>query len=115
MKNQSTRPYRSLRVRARRVRHLERLSVSAVHMAILHSDRMASLKAMASAIARDESLSAEHHALLRGFEQLSQNYASDARMEMELLMIVQKRHTPEWEDLERRYVAPPQDAGVRSV
>ena len=115
MKNQSTQYYRSLKVRARRVRHLERLSASAVHMAIRHSERMASLKAMASAIARDESLSAERHALLRGFEQLSQNYASDARMEMELLMIAQKRHTPEWAGLERRYVEPSCDAGMRGV
>jgi hypothetical protein len=115
MRNRSTRPYRSPKVRARRVRHLERLSVSAVHMAIRHSERMASLKAMASAIARNESLSDDRHALLRGFEQLSQNYASDARMEMELLMIAQTRHTPEWAGLERRYVEPPHGTGVRGV
>jgi hypothetical protein len=65
MKNQSTRRYRSPKVRARRVRHLERLSVSAVHMAIRNNERMASLKAMASAITCDESLSDDRRALLR--------------------------------------------------
>ena len=82
-------------------------------MAIRHSQQMASLKAMATAIVRDESPSDERNALLRGFEQLTQRYASDARMEMELILIAQKRYTPEWAELEQRYFEQPHEIGAR--
>jgi hypothetical protein len=79
-----------------------RFSMAAVHHAVRASRQLDQISALAAVIARDEGLSKERKALLEGLETLAQNYASEARMDMEHMAIAQLKHTPRWKQFKRQ-------------
>jgi hypothetical protein len=96
MKNQRVRQLFPRKRQAKRYRHLERLSLTAVQIASRYSGQMSKVSSMVSALARDDLVAQDRKALLGGLEELTQGYASDARMDMEHLEIAQMRYTAEW-------------------
>jgi hypothetical protein len=82
--------------RKKRYAHLERFSVAAVAHAARTSNQLAQISAMLGAIAHNDASPDERKALLQGLETLAQNYASEARMDMEHMSIAQMRYTPRW-------------------
>jgi hypothetical protein len=92
----NTRQSISPKQRKKRYAHLERFSVAAVHHAIRASRQLDQISAITRMIARDNGLSKERKALLEGLQCLAQNYASEARMDMEHMAIAQLRHTARW-------------------
>jgi hypothetical protein len=101
-RSNNTRQSISLKQREKRYEHLERFSLFAVNHAARASRQLDQISALAAVIARDEGLSKERKALLEGLETLAQNYASEARMDMEHLAIAQLKHTPRWKQFKRQ-------------
>jgi hypothetical protein len=99
--SKNTRQFMSPKQRKKRHEHLERFSVAAVHHAARASRQLDQIGALAGMIARDKGLSKERKALLEGLEALVQNYASEARLDMEHMSIAQMKHTPRWKQFKR--------------